>query len=930
MSRKQFRIFSTRGHRNFHRLRSFAGLAVGALLLTCWSAIAQGQQFQNGQQIGPLGGTETLGVYPPDSYYQALLIYRDGDLDQTIDAFEISLRQTRRDINGRWLDAIPVLAMLGEVYWDAGNLEASNQAVEQAINIAIRYRGWLSGPIWNDLVRPGNRAVNPQFLWPGAASVNRLPLADKMKFQSGQQLTERKLANGGRHEQYNIKTLDVVEVMRGLALACYRRRVIQGPLLDNDTVSNQLLDSSRYPANLQAPVPRALIGSLRAAEKFSAMKDTQAMADAAANRAVTGGVHPLSDVVGLCQVYIAAGSKQPTAAVPIAITVANQAGAYQHYGLIGEALQIAVGCATEKEAPLIQKTAVTIATSLVRRSRLASLHCMIVAADAAVTSGQLDVAAGHLNQARSILARRDVVQPRLAAYGAYVTARLIAAQNASSVTSGFEAALGEPLAQMNQFQFNHRIRNRPMITMPRLFQLARVRAALLRSVAGQTSDQILSAYANEPTIDVWRRDAVDAIAAINSNREELRLARLKIAASRTAGDNVLVLQEDLLAGRFNSQLKLSGRVFQTRSLARADDIIIGPDVVAMRNKAPKHMKKLRDAVIAAPPGDLAALATNIQQLEAQAWTVALDRVEIPQTMPPRLNQKSPSGPIPSHVAMMTFFQDGQKIHVTFASAGKTTYWTINGASRLNLTIKRLLQGIGVTKIRGERLPKDAAWKEDAAKIWQAIVPDPSLLASRDLKHLIVVPDGPLWYLPFEILRPDPTSPKLLGDQLDVRYAATPGLALRSTSIPTGKNQIAISAGKFFAPRDIERNAAIVQSVHDSATGGNSISIGEKNMVPTGWLGAQAGHVLVADVIEPNLELPVQSPLAVSDAAVTGGGVQAWLKFPAKVPTSVAISGFRTPLAPGQKSRWARNVHDDRVDSMQWRSECDAQSMGRRW
>lgn len=855
----------------------------------------------NGAVQGQLGGREPLGVYPPEAYYQALEIYRDGDLARAIDAFDFALGRTRRDIQGRWLDAIPVLAMLGEAHWHSGNLEASSQAVEQAMSIAVRYRGWLSQALWAELARPGTREVNPSFLWPEAMAVNRLPLADKMKFRSGRVLTEQELVKGGAFEELNIKTLDVVEVMRGLAIACFRRRVILGPLLDNDSLAAAVLDSSRYPVRLsKGTVPYSLIGSLRAAEKLAAFQDADAMKDALANRAMPGGVHPLSAVTGLCQTYIAAGSKTPQAAIPIALTVANQAAAYQHYSLIGEALQIAAGCASEKEAALVQNAAVKVATSLVRRSRLATLHCLIVAADASVTVGQLDVAATHLGQARSLLSRRDVFQPRLAAYGAYVTARLAAVQNSMSITPGFRDSLSEPLAQMNNFAFNHRIRNRPMISMPRLFQIARVRAALGRSVSGQTSDKILAAYAAQPPIELWRRDPVDAIAGQTADREALKLARLNIAANRTAGDEMLVLQDDLLSGRLLRELELGGRLLQIRSLVRADDANLGKELVALRNKAPKAFKELRGAVAKPAPVAGPALVTYTDQLEAKTWSVGLDRTEIPPLMPPRLDTKSPSAKIPAHVAVMTFYQDGNRIHVTFASDTKTTYWAINnGATRINSEVFRMLRAIGVGKTRGDRLPKDEAWRENAGKLAQQLIPDPSLVDPQKLKDLVIVPDGPLWYLPFEMLPISHDSGTMLGDVVKVTYAATPGLALYPTSVPTDKTAVAMAAGKFFAPRDAEINTAMIDSVQSAAVNGDTVLLGENNLVPTAWMGANAGHVVVADATIPNLELPIATAPAPYEAGMPGGSLKGWLQFPSQVPQSLLLAGFRTPPGSGK-------------------------------
>ncbi|MGB7329005.1 MAG: tetratricopeptide repeat protein, partial [Rubripirellula sp.] len=134
---------------------------------------AAGQGPGNG--IGILGGSQPTGQYPTPTYYLALEVYRSGDLPNAIDAFDAALRDTRRNVNGRMIDAIPALAMLGECYWQMGNVPLARQYADQAFQIAIRYEGWISRVDWESTVRVGVQRSRPTWLWPEAASVNVVP-----------------------------------------------------------------------------------------------------------------------------------------------------------------------------------------------------------------------------------------------------------------------------------------------------------------------------------------------------------------------------------------------------------------------------------------------------------------------------------------------------------------------------------------------------------------------------------------------------------------------------------------------------------------------------------------------------------------------------------------------------------------------------------
>ncbi len=861
--------------------------------------LSQTAQGQGGGLGGGLGGFEPAVSYPNEAYYTALLVYRDGDLERALEMFESANRRTRKDINGQWIDAIPVYAMMAECYWHLGDMAAVRQSVDSAFQLAIRYRGWLANPIWENVLNTGVQVARPTGLWPQATAVNRLPIQNRMQYRSGQRLTEQNLARAnGAFEEANIKVIDIAEVMRGLATASYRRRMLMGPLSDQDSLANELIDATKYPAGLQLPIARNLIGAMRAAEKFSSRRDTDAVQDAAVNATFNGGAHPLTPVTLMCQASALAGSEQPAGAVPIAAGVANTAACLEQYEWIGEAMQLAAGCAaTPQQAEAVRQTATTAATALLRKSRLATLHCLIAAADAAVTAGQLDAAETLLSQAQSLSMRRDVLQPRLDAYGAFVAGRLAAAQGSSAGLAA-PSKLDAAMTIMKSFALERKNRNRPIISMPRIYQLELVRLAAGRKLGGQSSDKLLEHYCDEPPDVLWRRDPVDALSSVMVDRTAAFAARLDLAAARNDGQSVLMRADELLGYRFRSRLPMGGRLLQVRSFVRSSDQLLDPKVAELRNKAPDIVKSLRKAVLAPVPAGLDALQTRANELEADTAAVALSRFNMPRTMPPPLNEKTDIKRIPKRTGLLTFIYSGNKIYVTLAADAKVNMWVINGGSRVSSEIGRVLRGIGVGKVRGKRLPEDDSWRAEAANLRRRhLIPDDELITASLFDELVIVPDGPLWYLPFELLPIGEDDSPLLGDTMQIRYAATPGLAFRPTAIPATSRVLGISVDKFFAPRDPEANESIVQSIADSVT--DAVRLPEQVGTPTSLLGNSVGHLLVAAPVTPNMATPLAVGLAPYDRSLPQGSLAAWMRFPAKVPASVILPGFRSSVEVGQ-------------------------------
>jgi hypothetical protein len=852
--------------------------------------------YGQGAGLGPSLGREPRGVgYPSPEYYAALEVYRTGDLEVAMDAFEVAISRTRRDVNGHWIDAIPAYAMMAECQYKRGDLEGAMQSLEVALRTAVRYRGWLRRPRWDGLLQTPAQFSPKQYLWQEANAVNRLPLARSVQFYSGEQITEQRLAQGGRIEELNIKTVDLLEIMKGLAIASYRRRIILGPLAEGDALAEQVLDATKYPAELKLPIARTLIASMRAAERFGALNDEKAISDANKSMLFNGGVHPLSPIAGLSAASALAGGETPKAAIPICLAISNQAAAMDQFEWIGEALQLAAGCVSQTEAAAIQQAAQVAATSLQRESRLASLHCLIVSADAAVTAGDLSSAAQRLEEARSLTSRRDVAQPRLDAYGAYVAARLAAKRNASGSLNAWD----EPLTSMLNFVTNSRARRRPLISMPRLFQLQRIRLAIGSNQAGQSADELLALYAADPTIDVWRRDPVDAISGVIADRESLCMARLRIAATRESGMDVLMRLEDLQAGRFRSNLALGGRVHDVHAFSRLPDSLLEKKAVEARNKADKSVRDLRVAATAPLPADASGLEPKVRSMESQAWSIALDRQPIPRVVPHPMDSKNPTRPLPSGVGVLAFCQDGSQFHVVLCTREKATYWAVRGASRVNSQLANLLRGIGGAKGRGARLPEDESWKQDAIAIRDRLI-DPGtgpLMEGRfkGIDQLVVIPDGLLWYLPFEILPVDDERSDPLGDSLEITYAASPALAMFPTSNPANNPNVAIAAGRFFAPREPEVNQSIVQSIVDSAAAGATLRLPDDVAVPTSWTGVMAGHVIIAEPTTPNETGMLETPLATYETSLPFGRLKSWLAYPAAMPESVLLSGFRSNL-----------------------------------
>ncbi|MCG8648733.1 MAG: CHAT domain-containing protein, partial [Pirellulales bacterium] len=255
-------------------------------------------------------------------------------------------------------------------------------------------------------------------------------------------------------------------------------------------------------------------------------------------------------------------------------------------------------------------------------------------------------------------------------------------------------------------------------------------------------------------------------------------------------------------------------------------------------------------------------------------------------------------PIPNKTAANNpFLAAGNKIYATLSGDGKTKMWMIPGGTRVSGELGRLLRSMGAGKPRGNRLSADDSWRKEAIALRRRLLPDETDITSERFDDLIVVPDGPLWYLPWEVFPLAGEESPLTGDAIRIRYAATPGLALHPVSEPPANRSIGLVARALFAPRDSELDESITQSIIDVIDA--PVRLPGAVDTPSGMLGDSIGHLVVAAPLVVNTQSPLVTSVAGYDQGHASGTVAAWMRFPVVVPRSVIIAGLRTPIDTGQ-------------------------------
>lgn len=832
-------------------------------------------------------------TYPSETYYQALAVYRTGELSTAIKGFEQALSRTRRDSRGRWIDAIPVHAMLAECHYEAGNLRLAHEHLDQALIIQERFSGWIGSLQWPPpqaatVQTTINRA--PWWRGPGmrpAYSPRKVPI----------NMTSTTVGPGpdgqvGVGAVNTAKSIDALEILRGLGLVYYRRQIILGPLAANEPLLSRSMRTLGNVSPQAGPLGRSVVSSVRALAELANGGGPQVAASASGSATINGNeIHPLTPVLLCGAARGLAASDRPEAAYPLAMRAAAAAALLEQPEWAAEGFEIAVGVKPAAQAAELY-TATTAATQTFGRDgRIAAARVGIVAIEAAMDAGRPSEAVQAFQAASAMLDRRNVELPRRSAYFQYLHARINAA---AGDLQGSDAAIGQLVAFTS--------RRGGLESTPRLYQLRLIEsAARAAKLGGKTSETLLGEYLRGPTTATWLNDPVDALGFLAADHSNTMAAWVRAAATRRSGEDVLV-RGDLLAARmFTSHLPLAGRVLQARWLAAAPDDALTADALTFRKTAPPALARLRQLTSGPIPEDSAAARQQGDAAEAAAYTVALQRLDLPMAFPRPFTSKSDLEPLNDKQAVLAYILAGNNLLGVLAAGDKVTVWPVNGYRALPMQIARLMQEIGVVRRRGgaAQLPEnDETWRNMAVEIRKRLVPDVEALA--EVEQLVVVPTAALWYVPFELLPTADPSSNLLGQETQIRYAPTPGLAVHGVPAADGEPTVGVLNDLFFALRDGERNEVLAGEIRDAIE--NPVPLPGAEPLPGRWIGTRAAHVIVGMPITPS---PPTAPFAWSplgyDSGMPGGQLNDWMRLPWASPQSIALPGLRTGARQVQSS-----------------------------
>lgn len=910
LARRQFSSgrLSCAGHRLIFR----SGLLLA--LLACGSAAALGQVQQTPIVIGgqvPAGGGRS---YPPPTYYFGFAPLNDGDYKSALETFNRELRGAYRNGQTRWLDSICDYTMVGECQYRLGDYAAALENYEAALRLYMQTSDWMlrvqfsptlggtgtsRGTPWGNSTRGSHLARIPETLPIGIG-----------QFDPNQ--TMQVLQHGGVLQAPMYLAINAQEIVRCTCLAMMRRQEIVGPLITHDTLTDEVLATATRRQGPPNHWSESWLDAIQGTAYNSAGKTSQAAALLKRSMLMLGQYdHSVTGLalLQLGQMSLDAGDYKTAAGYFEEATYSGYD--FSDATVIEQAFRkLFLSHLLTGDAQILDTPFAAAAGWARAKNRELQASILVMAAESLAIRGGRQQAAGLLADASGVIGRRTMAQCEVGSRFNYVTAMTqyeagAVAMGDSALTSAlqwyknggskwlFQITLSDNLCQTNpNHQFDHHV------ALPLYAQMLRDPTPSdwmlqpLDSLAVMSTPHPLPF---EHWFDIAVEQGTSAEAQAQAALEISDLARRhRFLSSQPFGGRMLALRWILEAPSesLDKQAKLQRQELLTRypKYAEAADKVqkLRAEITQIGLSPESHESQ---HLLATKFAELASLSTGQDNILHE---MAIRREPAALVFPPVRHAKEIQQKLGSNRLLLMFFATSHSLYGGFYSADRSSLWKIDNPALLEKRTAALLRSLGNFDANHE-LPEsqltDESWHQAAKDVLSAALSNPKTAFNTEFKEIIIVPDGVLWYVPFEILpMGDPKENRPLIARMRVRYVPTVGLAFSEREGRKSAPELGIVAGKLFPSQPGEYAQEASDAIQHTAA--HAIALHSPLPAISPLLGSVLDGIVALDEI-PAMTGPYDWPPVPLEKNKNVGSLSAWLGLPWKNSDVFIFPSFHT-------------------------------------
>ncbi len=853
--------------------------------------------------------------FPSDEHYRAFRPFQEGDFVAA--GREFTSVPRLKSTEGVWIDSIPYHTMIGECMYQMGDLAGALQQYTTALQVFLQYPDWLLRINIPDTLQPSARALRYAPAWGASARAARVAsIPDRIGMRMGNTDEEnlRVLQQGGVFSSQYVAMVDAKEIVRCMALAIRRRAEILGPASEYDTLANDLATTlSRRPA---APNnwSQAWISAVLGVTYVARGKDAEAAAELQKSLLAAGMDHNLTStsLLELGRVafragdYATAGTYFYEATYSAALSAEED---FTQYGVLAEAFRWGMVTHLITSKGTFYPPLANAVDWSKNGPRILEASVLLSAAENLAAINDAARARAHLDRAMQVMRRRECASGELGVRFQFVSAQT-SFQKGDAKRGA--AALADALAYQRKGS-------------RRLFQIGIAdglftSGAVTTRQAGLLFQQVL----RDPTPQDWATDPLESLSVLTVPHVVPYEHWMLLALDRKENDNALRISEAIRRHRFYCSLPLGGRLLNLRWTLEAPAEVLPQPILVQRqdllNRHPAYaelsqrVSQLRGELVALPGNaedpetqkKVADLQTQLgeasEAMERILEVMALSREPSETLFPPSTDVTLVQQQLAPGQRILVFTSAGNATFAFLLGSDKYSMWKLESPAKLKTNVAQMLREMGQFDRNQPIGFKDLTsgdWKQTAVSVLKELTGDAPPDAWNGFEELIIVPDGLLWYVPFEALQiPDGTSSVSLIDKMRVRYAPTISLAVPDKRPRPRVTRSAVVVGSLF-PRDEE---AIAQGFLDElkTDDANTFGVAVKPPPQSAVLAKTLDRLIVLNDLDNDVKGPYDwAPLSI-DRGKASGNLAQWIRIPWGSPDQMVLPGFHTPAENGLK------------------------------
>jgi hypothetical protein len=868
-----------------------------------WVAIVFAVSFRANTSYG-----QPQRSIPSAAYFNSFDLLYAGEYREALRAF--SNERGIRTVQSRWIDSICIQTMTGECYYKLGQYGEALESYTAALNLYVAFSSWMVQVQFPPAIAPVNRPALPWGRSKRNAKLGRFPA---MLISQGQPITESAIRKGGVISAPTLQSIQVAEIVRCTCLAMMRRAELLGPLAKHDPLIEQVLVAAQQRQGVPNHWSQAWLDLQLGFANVAAGNAGQGFALLRQSLVVGGEMdHPITALALLQMGKIAldAGRLQEAAGYLEEASYSAAEAEMPDLMVLEEAFRYgSIIHLMNRPKNVMPALEPAIAWAAKRGGRELQVSLLIQAAENAANVGQTKQAVSLLGQAKTLTGRRIMGTCEIGARLSYVTA--LAHYQAGAVPVGDEA-LALALKIYKGFS-------------PWVFQLALASTELAKNnLSPRNAIAIFERLGDDPAPTDWIARPLDCLAVLNTPHHATYEQWFEALRERDM-ETAFEVADRARRHRFYTALPFGGRLLAVRwlleapaasldeaaRLQRQDLLSRYPAYADLAKRGEILRKQLKDLPLI-PDKDntqdhrkqgelLDELSKVVSLQEVILREIAIRREPANFMFPPLRKTKDIQAALPDGTVLLTVFAANRQLYAALLSKSRYASWKIDRADQLENKIAALLRAIGNYDANRE-LPQtqftDKSWETAAREAIDAFLKGSKVNFAQNFDELVVVPDGVVWYLPFEAVHVgDGKNTIPLLAKTRVRYAPTMGLALADRSGRLESPGLAVVSGKS-GTRDQSPPDDLFIKLQQALP--RATLLDGALPAPTPIYGSLLDGLIVLDDVANVPQAPFDwSPIPL-DRQKAAGTLANWLALPWKSTDIVVLPGFHTPCENGLK------------------------------